>query len=621
MVQISSSQGLRSVNRTVPPLLMPAFAHPLALWVLLGIPVVLAIHFLQRRSRRLTVTTLFLLQQLQRESKKGNRIERLRLSIPLWLQLLMVLLFTWLLAGPRWVKKDAVHRIALVLDSSASMQAFRPAAEKAVRDTLSKNLLPGARAELTLLSTDVTAPSLYYGASTSEFLSALSTWHPLLGTHDFTPALRSARSLVGPQGAVLLITDHPQPTTPAAFEARVLSIGQEMSNVGWAGVTVEEKDGQWFWRALVRNESATPQQREWRAEAAGKTTAPIQITLAPRESRTLSGPFIESASANRLKLILSPDSFTFDDQLPIVQPRPKTLALHVPPSNDPSSKEIAELFRLFAETNLEGQGALADIRILTWPPSIALESHQHACIFASPSKADNPPPLRGLIVGEAHPLIEGLNWQSLFVREGMVIPQDPRDRVLLWQGERPLISLRHTSHGARQLFCHFDLATSNARKLPALAVLLHRFIEVIRQEKIAPMSANYDVRQRLDVAHQRGEDAAPLILKTDNFPAQTVPVHQAHLLRAPASPAFFQITQGDVTLLTASSHFADTREADLTQARPFDESSALDARQIETLQESDPNWRLWTLLLLALLLASWWWGRDKNDRLATTLTA
>ena len=63
-----------------------SFAHPAALWCLLGLPVVLAIHFLQRRSRRQVVTTLFLLQQLRRESEVGNRFERLRASIPRWLQ-------------------------------------------------------------------------------------------------------------------------------------------------------------------------------------------------------------------------------------------------------------------------------------------------------------------------------------------------------------------------------------------------------------------------------------------------------------------------------------------------------------------------------------------------------
>lgn len=589
---------------------MPALTHPAALWALLGIPLVLAIHFLQKRSRRVTVTTLFLLQQLRRQSEQGNRIERLRISIPLWLQLLMVLIFTWLLAGPRWLRNDAIHRIAIVLDSSASMQAFRPAAEKAVRETLSQFLLPGARAELTLLGTDINAPNLYYGASQADLLTSLTDWKPVLGTHDFTPALRSARSLTGPQGAVLLITDHPLPSPPS-FAAKVLSVGQETPNVGWAGVTIEEKDGQWFWRALVRNYSLTSQDREWRAEAQGKASAPSKLTLAAGETRTLTGPFLEAQAGGTLQLTLTSDALTLDDQLPIVQPKPKILSLTVPVAKDPSAKEIAELFSSFANTGIEAQAAKADVRVITWPPSIALEANQHACIFASAPKVANPPPLRGSIVGEAHPLTEGLNWQSLLVREGMVMPRDPRDRVLLWQGERPLISLRQTPAGARQLFCHFDLATSNARKLPALAVLLHRFLEQIRQEKIAPESANYDVRQRLSVAHQQNENAAPITVKSSDGKTEQAPPHQAHLLRAPATPGFFEITQGEQPLLTAAAHFADTREADLSEAKPFDERAALDAQQVETLQQNDPNWRFWALALLALLLGSWWWGREK----------
>ena len=60
-----------------------SFGNPLGFLALLGIPAVLAIHFLQRRSRQAVVSTLFLLQQLQRESEGGSRFERLRPSIPL----------------------------------------------------------------------------------------------------------------------------------------------------------------------------------------------------------------------------------------------------------------------------------------------------------------------------------------------------------------------------------------------------------------------------------------------------------------------------------------------------------------------------------------------------------
>jgi hypothetical protein len=73
------------------------------------------------------------------------------------------------------------------------------------------------------------------------------------------------------------------------------------------------------------------------------------------------------------------------------------------------------------------------------------------------------------------------------------------------------------------------------------------------------------------------------------------------------------VRQGEKVLLTAAAHFADTREADLTQARPFNEIDQIKAVQIETLHESDPNQRLWLLALLFLLLGSWWFTNSKRE--------
>ncbi|GEP40747.1 vWA domain-containing protein [Brevifollis gellanilyticus] len=583
-------------------------AHPAALWCLLGLPVVLAIHFLQRRSRKEVVTTLFLLQQMRRESETGNRFERLRPSIPLWLQLMMVLVLTWLLAGPRWLKSDAVQRIALVMDSSASMSAFRKDTETAVRDTLETLLSPLARVELTLLSSDPEEPALYHGASAADLKAAISKWQPLLGVHDFTPALRTARGLVGAEGSVILISDHVL-ADQLPYEAAVVSTGHETPNVGWAGITVEEKDGQLFWRALLRNYSASPQDREWLAISGGKTSAPTKVTLAAQETRTLSGPF---PTEDELTLQLTADAFTLDDTLPVLRPKPKILGLQVPalPVQD-GSVELRDLFGKFSDTRLVMSSDEADVRGLVWPPSTALGQDQHAVVFASPAKGDKVAWLRDSIVAESHPLIDGLNWQSLLVREGMIVPRDQRDRVLLWQGERPLISLRRTPLGAQQLICHFDLLSSNARKLPALAVLLHRFLQSVRDEKIAPESANFDLRQRLVLAHLSDAKAAPLVLATRSPASQiSVPVAQAHLLRAPAHPGFLEVKQADTLLLTGAAHFADAREADLSGAKPFQDLSKLKVTQVETTMESDPHSSLWILVLLAALLGSWWWTRS-----------
>jgi hypothetical protein len=132
----------------------------------------------------------------------------------------------------------------------------------------------------------------------------------------------------------------------------------------------------------------------------------------------------------------------------------------------------------------------------------------------------------------------------------------------------------------------------------------------VRHEKVALEIGNFDLRQRLVVAHAQAEKSAPLTLIT-HTPTDSVeiPVAQAHLLRAPAQPGFFEVRQADTLLLRGAAHFADAREADLSAAKPFQDLASLKTTQTDTVMESDPNWRLWLLILLAAMLGSWWWGR------------
>lgn len=594
-----------------------SLANTWGLWALLGLPVVVAIHFLQRKNRRVPATTLFLLEQMRRESRTGSRFERLRTSIPFWLQLLMVLILTWLLVQPRWLKEDAVQRIAIVMDSSASMQAFREPALRAAEDVLGLLEGPLARAELTLLPSDAEAPSLYHGTEAGDLRQALKAWDPLLGVHDFTPALRVARGLVGSKGVVVLVTDHPL-EQPPLFGAQVISVGEETQNVGWAGVTVEEKDGQWIWHALVKNYGSIVQERQWQAHAGGVASPPIRIQMAPGETQTLSGPF-PAAEVKDLVLRLTADALTIDDELPLVRPVPKVLALCPLDvrAGKTSPSELTDLFSRYAHVRLVSVPGESDVVAALMTPDFALPEQRHGCFFQA--RADTAAPyLKGSIVAEAHPLVEGLNWQGLLVRESKGLVRQSQDRVLLWQGERPLIMLRQMPAGGRQLICQFDLDTSNARKLPGFAVLLHRFLESLRNDKIAPEAANFDVRQRLTIAHQTGAEAPSLLFErpqSDSQPVlgQEVPLAQARLLRAPARPGHFNVRQGDKELLTGAAHFADTREADLTQAKPFNELEQVKATQVEAMHEADPNQRLWLLALMFLLLGSWWFTHSKRE--------
>ncbi|MCB1064927.1 MAG: BatA domain-containing protein, partial [Verrucomicrobiae bacterium] len=319
------------------------FANLAGFWALLGIPAILAIHFLQRQSQVLTISTLFLLDQMRRESVSGRRFERLRTSIPLWLQLLAVLLLTWMLVQPRWMRPDSVQRIAVVLDSSASMSAYR----ESINDQLLRELrkLSGAafRTEYVVLDSQIAGEPLYSGTEIGELLEALVDWTPAGGDHDFGPSLRVGRSLVGGEGLVVLVSDHLH--EDLAYNARLFAIGEPKENVGFAGLNiVENDDGELLWQAIVRNYADNPQTRSWVMQAGQQRTEERSLTLEPGEVRSLQGRFPEGADAVVLRL--QPDEFSIDDNLPAVRPKPKPFAIAKisPPDLDETFAQILGSF-------------------------------------------------------------------------------------------------------------------------------------------------------------------------------------------------------------------------------------------------------------------------------------
>src|SRR5437762_13110157 len=89
--------------------MLPIFANPAGLWVLLALPAILAIHFLQQRARTARTSTWFLIEKLAPDSARGRTWDRLRSSRTLWLQLASVLLAAWVLAEPRWVRAESAR--------------------------------------------------------------------------------------------------------------------------------------------------------------------------------------------------------------------------------------------------------------------------------------------------------------------------------------------------------------------------------------------------------------------------------------------------------------------------------------------------------------------------------
>jgi len=542
-------------------------ANPWGLLALLGIPAVVVIHLLRRKSRQLMVSTLFLVERVLPSSEGGRRFRTLRNSLPLWVQIFAVIALAWLLSRPRWIDATSTQTVVAVFDTSASMGAFRDETLQAADRELGRLNSSSAKTQWIFLRSD--AARLATGPDLPVVLAdAAKSWHPVLGTHDTTEAFRLARTLAGPKGLVIYFTDH----VPAPDEAAGISwvaSGAVIENIGFLGAEVREGR----WSALLKNFGATAREARWRI--AGEE--PWQIaSLAPGALTEISGAW--PSGGDRLVLETDEDRFILDNRLPLIQPEPKSLTMHAA-----ASEEFRPLFDQLvriAEPASPGAAEGSDVSLDVYSP-LAPQVQKNAALIFVEDSAREQKPLAGLIIAENHPLMENLNWQGLIARDTFGMPFREGDAALLWQGSRPLIFLR-TQGQSPQLVFNFDVRRSNAMRLPAFALLAHRFFSTVRANKVAPESANVETRQQVAVA---GLDA----------------------VRAPDAPDFFAAKAADGTVLfDGAAHFADSRESDFRAASSGSNVNAA----LESVRQSHARGEFlnpfWAVLLAALMLWNWW---------------
>ena len=104
-----------------------SFLSPAAFSLLLALPLLLVPYLLRQRHQRRVVPALFLYQDISSPARR-RLWDRLRLSPLFLLQLLILLLLVTIAARPV-LQYDTAGKIALVLDTSASMQARDPSGQ------------------------------------------------------------------------------------------------------------------------------------------------------------------------------------------------------------------------------------------------------------------------------------------------------------------------------------------------------------------------------------------------------------------------------------------------------------------------------------------------------------
>ncbi|MDR2982839.1 MAG: BatA domain-containing protein [Puniceicoccales bacterium] len=607
------------------------FDNPAGFWALLGIPTILLIHTLQARSRKTKTSTLFLLDRLAPESRGGWQWERLRSSLPLWLQMLAVLALTWIIVEPRWVRPDASQQIVVVLDSSLSMEASLSETRAKLPARLEKLKAYAMRTEWTLLESNLRMPTVYRGDRLEELSEKLNTWSPSTGEHDYGPALQLATSLVRGAGVVIFVTDHAMEVPDGAA---VLSFADRMDNTGFVGSIVDESERGTTWNALVRNHGASARSLEWRMRVDERESPPQPLQLAAGETKMIGG--VLPLGAGRATVLLTPDVFALDDQLPLVKPVEKTVRIGLEVEG-PERETLEKIFRGISNVKQVGQPSESDLRVMRriptppappsepdsgvsasgatapTPASVSsvgvIASDKPAIIFPSPGAIGEK--LQGWVVVDKNPLVANTSWDGLICQESAGFNLMDEDTVLVWRDNTPLVFLRQEAPrpALPVLLFNFDVTKTNAARLPAFVILIRRYIESCRTILPEPFALNADTQQRIPIAYEAAKGELSLKVGTAKAPVSAA---EASVFRAPSRPGFFQVLQGDSVLLEGAAQFADAREADLSALAPADTLSMRERSIAHASSAPDPYRAFWLVLLLALPLGAWAAGRTRD---------
>lgn len=580
-------------------------ANTAGYWALGALLVVLAIHLFQQQAKRVTISTLFLIEHNSPVDADGRAIDWIRASVPLFLQLLAAAIIAWLLLEPRWLSINSTQYVAVVLDSSLSMSAFRDRVSELLPPALGKFERTAEKVEWLLTDSNPQGKILYQGESLPQLLAAIESWQPSLGSHDIAPALREARSATGQDATMIFVSDKMQklPTGVSLF-----AVGEPLDNVGFTGVNIAAADGQLEWEAMVVNHGASLQNRRWHLEIAGQQTAAREISLNAGQAETLRGVF--PAGATEMQVVLSGDRFESDDRLPLVSPQKKQLRIRIA-VDAPMPEFFKRFYSIYDE--LQTVGALHASDLVVRSISGSEKMPEENGIYFTYRRQEGGPRRRGAAVGANHPLVEGLSWYGLTA--GSLFPLRPAadDSTLVWLDGEPAVILRQSAEH-RQLLFNFSPLESNVRRLPAFVILLHRFTEEIRARKTGQRRTNLEFNQTVGLSvDPEGPEIAAIITEAGSgkITQGSLSARDAPFLRAPAMPSYLTIKQGE-ELERHGVHFADAREANLSGAVFHDGTADAAARLSLENSEEDALFPLWLTLLAAALLFSWHYiGRGK----------
>jgi len=578
------------------------FGFPAGFWLGLLVPAIIALHFFRRRQQVFPVSGLFLWREEGLENPPGSRLEPIRATLSLLLQLLAAVILTLLVAQPGWTHSGLAAHFVAVIDNGAAMSAAAPGEESTksrVEALLKKRWaeLPDY-SRITLILTGEHPSFLGTPAqSISEALAALDQWHP---TGSFTPPLPALeKAFRQAEGTVTFYTCRLK-DLPHLSRLAVVALGKPLSNHSLLqpGRTREQDDTERIF-VRVRNNDATPATVRLIVSAEEKILLSKELELPARGEV----PFVANLSRTELpiRLRLEPeDTLELDSNVTLPPPRSDLLRVHLllPDLSvaRPVKKVLAALPRLrlvdekeaadwaIGTATMQNPAKVFETRLVGLPKEAPGEN----CFLGPYAIERRQNVTRGLS-------LSGVVWSGAGPVLDCLLPMVAcGDTPLLYEYRRPQ---------GRWVALNLHPGRSNLPETPDWPILWSNLADEARAELPGPAKTCYRFGETIRFLLEKPETD----LRLDGPIQRTLPDGECVVLSDLDQGGLYRVTRDGKTLASFSLAFADEREGDLSSLEtgtitPDNDPGIF----VQETEHQDHHLRLigW-LLLLGLLLLEW----------------
>lgn len=458
---------------------MPVFSLPLAFTGFIGLFVAMAIYLFRNRSRKVTVSTLFLWVDQCKPAEGGLFLQGPQAPWLLLLELLILALLVMAAAGPRAILGSGRIPLVVILDASFSMSAGEPDSPRQQAATaLLQELAREPRYQTRLILAGARPEFLGPVAKTRQEAEVLLRgWTCRAATADIDQALALANNTGGSPPRILILTDH-SPADPGSVEQRIQwwSFGSPRPNMAVIAASRSEYLEQqqvFFEIANFTGKSSSVKTTVTCADLPAQELA-IDISAGGTARRTVEVPQTDG----QVTIILPPDDLPFDDRVVLFPAQ--TAKIKVALSLDATSLlhhqiqqalTATDMVEFVAETRQPSADSGADL------PDLLITSQKMASAPASVQQwvlecreeTDAVACLGPFVLDRNHPLTETLTLDGAIW--GVAASGTSIGLPVILIGDLPVLSDLALTRGGHRLVLRVNPGRSNVAQLPDWPIL------------------------------------------------------------------------------------------------------------------------------------------------------